>query len=82
MDAQLVAETVQRLFGRLKIKLSTPVATALSGHSVIVKRISLPVMSDAELAESIHWEAEQYIPFRYRRREPRLSDPRRLQPVR
>ncbi|MBW2278864.1 MAG: type IV pilus assembly protein PilM, partial [Deltaproteobacteria bacterium] len=42
---------------------STPVATAVSGHHVIVKRISLPVMSDAELAESIHWEAEQYIPF-------------------
>jgi len=39
------------------------VATALSGHSVIVKRISLPVMSEAELDESIHWEAEQYIPF-------------------
>jgi type IV pilus assembly protein PilM len=30
---------------------------------VIVKRISLPVMSEAELAESVHWEAEQYIPF-------------------
>ena len=30
---------------------------------MIVKRISLPVMTAAELAESIHWEAEQYIPF-------------------
>ena len=30
---------------------------------MIVKRISLPVMTSAELAESIHWEAEQYIPF-------------------
>ncbi len=63
MDAQLVTETIQRLFQRCKIKPSTPVATALCGHHVIVKRISLPVMSDAELAESIHWEAEQYIPF-------------------
>jgi type IV pilus assembly protein PilM len=63
MDAQLVTETIQRLFQRCKIKASTPVATALCGHHVIVKRISLPVMSDAELAESIHWEAEQYIPF-------------------
>jgi type IV pilus assembly protein PilM len=63
MDSQLVTETIQRLFQRCKIKSSTPVATALSGHHVIVKRISLPVMSDAELAESIHWEAEQYIPF-------------------
>jgi type IV pilus assembly protein PilM len=63
MDSQLVAETIQRLFQSTKIKASSSVATALSGHSVIVKRISLPVMTEAELAESIHWEAEQYIPF-------------------
>jgi type IV pilus assembly protein PilM len=63
MDSQLVAETIQRLFERCRLKSSSPVATALSGHSVIVKRISLPVMSEAELAESIRWEAEQYIPF-------------------
>ena len=63
MDSQLVTETIQRLFQRCKIKTSAPLATALSGHSVIVKRISLPVMSEAELDESIHWEAEQYIPF-------------------
>jgi type IV pilus assembly protein PilM len=30
---------------------------------VIVKKINLPVMTEAELAESIYWEAEQYIPF-------------------
>ena len=30
---------------------------------MIVKKISLPVMTEAELAESIYWEAEQYIPF-------------------
>jgi type IV pilus assembly protein PilM len=63
MDSQLVSEVIQRLFERCRIKTSSTVATALSGHSVIVKRISLPVMSDAELAESIRWEAEQYIPF-------------------
>ena len=62
MDSQLVIETIQRLIQRCRIK-TQQVATALSGHSVIVKRISLPVMSEAELAESIHWEAEQYIPF-------------------
>jgi type IV pilus assembly protein PilM len=62
MDSQLVVDTIQRLLSRLRIK-NTQAATALSGHSVIVKRISLPVMTSAELAESIHWEAEQYIPF-------------------
>jgi type IV pilus assembly protein PilM len=39
------------------------VATAVSGHSVIVKKISLPSMTREELEESIRWEAEQYIPF-------------------
>ena len=62
MDSQLVVETIQRLFERLRIK-NTHVATSVSGHSVIVKRITVPAMSEAELAESIQWEAEQYIPF-------------------
>ena len=38
-------------------------AASLSGNAVIVKKISLPVMTEAELSESIRWEAEQYIPF-------------------
>jgi type IV pilus assembly protein PilM len=62
MDSQVVIGTIQRLFQRLRIR-NLNVATALYGHSVIVKRISLPTMGEAELAESIHWEAEQYIPF-------------------
>jgi type IV pilus assembly protein PilM len=28
-----------------------------------VKKITLPVMTETELGESIYWEAEQYIPF-------------------
>ena len=35
----------------------------MSGHSVIVKKISLPSMSDQELAETIEKEAAQHIPF-------------------
>jgi type IV pilus assembly protein PilM len=62
MDSGLVAETIQRLFTNNRIK-SQDVAISLSGHSVIIKKISLPQMSQEELAESIQWEAEQYIPF-------------------
>jgi len=62
MDSGLVVEAVQRCFSSRNIK-ATDCAIALSGHSVIIKRISLPVMSEEELAESIQWEAEQYIPF-------------------
>jgi type IV pilus assembly protein PilM len=39
------------------------VAAAVSGHSVIAKRVNLPAMSREELEDQIQWEAEQYIPF-------------------
>lgn len=39
------------------------VAVAVSGHSVIVKKVSLPSMNREELEDQIQWEAEQYIPF-------------------
>jgi type IV pilus assembly protein PilM len=62
MDSGAVIDSIQRLFSANKIK--TPdVATSVSGNAVIVKKISLPQMTPEELAESIHWEAEQYIPF-------------------
>jgi type IV pilus assembly protein PilM len=62
IDAAAVADAIRRLFDGLRIK-TKEVAASLSGNAVIVKKISLPIMSDTELAESIYWEAEQYIPF-------------------
>ena len=62
MDAGSVIDAIQRVFTGQKIK-TADVATSVSGNAVIVKKISLPQMSSEELAESIHWEAEQYIPF-------------------
>jgi type IV pilus assembly protein PilM len=57
-----VSEAVSQLFDSLRIRRGR-VAAALAGHAVIVKRLSLPAMSEAELADAIPWEAEQYIPF-------------------
>jgi type IV pilus assembly protein PilM len=62
IDASAVADAIRRLFDGRHIK-TKDVAASLSGNAVIVKKISLPIMTDAELAESIYWEAEQYIPF-------------------
>jgi type IV pilus assembly protein PilM len=42
---------------------ATEAVISMSGGSVIAKRVTLPKMSEAELAESIRWEAEQHIPF-------------------
>lgn len=57
-----VVEAIRNLVRMEKIK-TKEVATAISGQSVIVKKIRVPEMSDKELAENIHWEAEQHIPF-------------------
>jgi len=62
IDGTAVAEAIRRLFENKAFK-SKDVAASLSGNAVIVKKINLPVMTEAELAESIFWEAEQYIPF-------------------
>ena len=62
MNATVIAEAISELISSHKIK-TRDVATAVSGHSVIIKKISLPSMTDEELEESIQWEAEQYIPF-------------------
>jgi len=62
IDGGAVAEAIRRLFGGRGIK-TKDVAASLSGNAVIVKKITLPQMSESELAESIYWEAEQYIPF-------------------
>ncbi len=57
-----VSETAATLLDTLGLRRAR-IAAALSGHAVIVKRLALPSMSAAELAEAIPWEAEQYIPF-------------------
>lgn len=62
IDGAAVADAIRRLFDLRHIK-TKEVAASLSGNAVIVKKITLPVMTEAELAESIYWEAEQYIPF-------------------
>ena len=62
IDGAAVADSIRRVFENKHFK-TKEVAASLSGNAVIVKKIKLPVMTEAELAESIYWEAEQYIPF-------------------
>jgi type IV pilus assembly protein PilM len=63
IDAGAVADAIRRVFEGKKAFKSKDVCASLSGSAVIVKKITLPVMTENELAESIYWEAEQYIPF-------------------
>lgn len=62
MNASAVVDAIQGMVSQQKLK-TKEVALSISGHSVIIKKISLPAMTPEELDESIKWEAEQYIPF-------------------
>jgi type IV pilus assembly protein PilM len=62
MDSVTIIDTIREAITASKTK-SKDAVTSISGHSVIVKKISLPFMTEAELEESIQWEAERYIPF-------------------
>lgn len=62
MDSAVVVDAVRDLIEHTGVR-SSQFATSVSGHSVIIKRIQVPGMSQEELADSIQWEAEQYIPF-------------------
>jgi len=61
-NSQALVTAITNLTKNLKPQTKYVVA-AVSGHPVIIKKISIPTMSDKELSESIQWEAEQYIPF-------------------
>jgi type IV pilus assembly protein PilM len=62
MNSAAIVDAIRELVGSQKLK-QKECAIGVSGHSVIIKKISMPRMSQEELEESIQWEAEQYIPF-------------------
>ncbi|NWF52619.1 MAG: pilus assembly protein PilM, partial [Nitrospirae bacterium] len=63
IDSFRLVDTLKELLRKSRIKVKDTVI-GIAGHSsVIIKRISLPEMSEEELSESIKFEAEQYVPF-------------------
>jgi type IV pilus assembly protein PilM len=62
MELNAVSNAIASIFNEQKIK-TTRVAAGVNGHSVIVKNIVLPQMSEGELQESFAWHAEEHIPF-------------------
>ena len=59
---EIIASRIRRLFKNLKVKQKN-VASAVSGSSVIVKKISVSYKNEMDLENTIYNEAEQYIPF-------------------
>lgn len=62
IDSITVTETLKELVKEHGVKVKD-VVSSLTGHSVIIKKVGFPAMTEDELADSIQWEAEQYIPF-------------------
>ena len=62
MNSTAIVQAIQDLLTAQKIK-HREVAVGVAGHSVIIKKIQMPSMTQAELDEAILWEADQYIPF-------------------
>ncbi len=62
MDPTLVASTIRSLFETAGVK-EKRVVTAVGGRDVIIKRIQMDRMKEADAREVIRWEAEQHVPF-------------------
>lgn len=63
IDSLRLVDSVKELMRKARIKARNA-AIGIAGHaSVIIRRISVPEMSEEELSESIKFEAEQYVPF-------------------
>jgi type IV pilus assembly protein PilM len=60
MDPGSIIEGLEKIFHKSKRR---NIAMRASGHSVIIKKITMPLMTSQELSEQIVWEAEQHIPF-------------------
>src|SRR5512138_2605477 len=55
MNSAAIVQAVQELVSQHKVK-GKEVAIGVRGHSVIIKKIQLPKVTQEELDESIQWE--------------------------
>lgn len=62
-DKEMLISAIQEISKKLGIK-GSDVVLGIAGHSsVIIKKITIPQMTEDELDLSIKYEAEQYVPF-------------------
>jgi type IV pilus assembly protein PilM len=62
MNGGKVVAAIKALLKEHRIR-EKKVATSISGHSVIVKKITLPAVPEDEIEPQVKLAAEQYIPF-------------------
>lgn len=62
MDPTVVANAVRTLLAEAQLK-AKEVVVAVGGRDVIIKKIQMDRMKEAEAREVIRWEADQHVPF-------------------
>ncbi len=62
MDPGVVADAIRGLFESTGLK-SKHVVTAVGGRDVIIKKIAMDRMKEADARGVVRWEAEQHVPF-------------------
>lgn len=62
IDREAVLDSIRSLIEN-KGFTTKDVVIGLAGRDVIIKRITMDRMSEADTREQIKWEAEQYVPF-------------------
>jgi len=62
MDHEIVADAIRQTLAATGVKTKHLVA-AVGGRDVIVKKISMERVKEAQARELMRWEAEQHVPF-------------------
>ncbi len=62
IEQQELSIKIKELFKLSRCSIKN-IVTSLSGHSVIIKKVTLSTMDEGELRELIHDEASKYLPF-------------------
>ena len=62
LNSAALVSTLRELLAKTQVR-RREASIALGGRATIIRHIRLPAMTEAELEESLAWEAKQYIPF-------------------
>ncbi|MGM9999199.1 MAG: type IV pilus assembly protein PilM [Candidatus Bruticola sp.] len=63
VDAQTLGETIRELLRENNFPADCPIVSAVSGQSVVIRPIKMPIMTERELSTSIQYQADQYLPY-------------------
>ncbi len=59
---KIIVKVIKDLISKYRIN-TRRVVSGVGGELVIVRRITLPLMTEKEIAQAVRWQAEDYIPY-------------------